>query len=244
MTGAPVWASHTRASPQLLQATIRLPSGEKFRCVTRPSSGRRWRKAPVAVSRTSPAPRPVITNQRESGLNLASQVEKPFVQIRGSGDLIRTSQSRAVPSAEAVARRWPLPEKLRNQILPSCSPLRVSNSPVARFTQPRLPSRSPTNRRSPDGEKASAESPLLSRAETVSEGLEGCNKPPVSDLRFQTESSFTPADGAQRPSASRPDLGSWAIPNGLDVPGSSGRFTSQISFPLEADQAPNALSPA
>src|SRR6266550_3052902 len=95
MTGAPVWASHTRASPRLVQATIRLSSGEKFRCVTRPSSGRRWRKAPVAVSRTSAAPRPVITNQRESGLNLASQVEKPFVQIRGSGDLIRTSQSRA-----------------------------------------------------------------------------------------------------------------------------------------------------
>src|SRR6266487_4456550 len=242
MTGAPVWASHTRASPRLVQATIRLPCGEKFRCVTRPSIGRRWRKAPVAVSRTSAAPRPVITNQRESGLNLASQVEKPFVQIRGSGDLIRTSQSRAVPSAEAVARRWPLPGKLRNQILPSCSPLRVSNSPVARFTQPRLPSRSPTNRRSPDGEKASAEIPP--RGRTVSEGLEGRNKPPVSDLRFQTESSFTPADGAQRPSASRPDLESTAIPNGLDVPGSSGSFTSQISFPLEADQAPNALSPA
>src|SRR5437870_165297 len=181
-------------------------TGEKFRCVTRPSSGRRWRKAPVAVSRTSPAPRPVITKQLESGLNLASQVEMPFVQIRGSSDLIRTSQSRAVPSAEAVARRWPLPGKLRNQILPECSLLRVSNSPVARFTQPRLPSRSPTNMRSPDGEKARAEIPL--RGQTVSEGLEGRNKPPVSDLRFQTESSFTPADAAQRSSTSRSDLGS------------------------------------
>src|SRR6185503_66847 len=106
--------------------------------------------------------------------------------------------------------------------------LRISNSPAARLTQPRLPSRSPTNRRSPGGEKASAEIAL--RVERVSEGLEGRNKRPVSDLRFQTESSFTPADGAQRTSPSRPDLGSWAIPFGYDVPGSSRRVTSQISF--------------
>src|SRR5712671_6433239 len=92
----------------------------------------------------------------------------------------------------------PLPGKLRNQILPSCSPLRVSNSQAARFTQPRLPSRSPKNRRSPDGEKASAEIPP--RGQTVCEGLEGRNKPPVSDSRFQTESSFTSADAAQRSS--------------------------------------------
>src|SRR5262245_13558446 len=115
--------------------------------------------------------------------------------MRGSGDAMRTSQSRAVPSAEAVARRLPSRAQLIDLIRPSCSQLSGLNwVPLAeRSMEPTLPSRWPMKRRSPDGENARADTRLRC-AEKVRDGEDETGKP--SGPRFQINKSL--AGPAQR----------------------------------------------
>src|SRR5881394_3200301 len=178
-----------------------------------------------------------MTNQLESGLNFASQSEE-FVKIRGSGDPIRTFQSRAVPSAEAVASVCPFRAELSDMICPLCSQLRGSNA--ASFsegsTQPTIPSEPAANRRSPNGESASVRIPL--RAQSVRDGIADFGKP--SGPRFHIESSLAPAVPATRYANSRRFWLSTAIPFHSDTPGRALTFASQILFPLESDQAAHA----
>ena len=96
------------------------------------------------LCKISAAPFPAQTNQRESGLNFASQMLFPLVTTRGTGALIRTSQTRAVPSVEALASCWPSPDRPIQVMRPSCSPLKVCNSCVLKSMTPKCPSASPT----------------------------------------------------------------------------------------------------
>src|SRR5262249_51261204 len=148
-----------------------------------------------------------------------------------SADLMRTSQSRAVRSAEAVARTWPSRAQLRDLIRPSCSQLRGSTcvSLVDRSMKPKPPSRVPTNTRSPGGENTRADPRL--RSQKVSDGDGDLGKP--SGPRFQIESSLAPA--AQRFTTTRWFWLSTAVPSQSDN-GRALTVASQILFPVEAAQ--------